>query len=83
MAEYFARGHMRFVNGEWRDDNGNVIEISRVRHGRWVSVPHKLARVCSVCNRDEPYKFADIDADVYDYCPNCGAKMDGGAGNGC
>ena len=52
-------------------------DVASVRHGRWVSVPHKLARVCSVCNRDEPYKFADIDADVYDYCPNCGAKMDG------
>ena len=58
-------------------------DVEPVRHGRWVSVPHKLARVCSVCNRDEPYKFADIDADVYDYCPSCGAKMDGGAGNGC
>mgnify|MGYP006379191907 CR=1 FL=1 len=54
-------------------------DVAPVRHGWWVSVPHKLARVCSVCNRDEPYKFADIDADVYDYCPNCGAKMDGGA----
>ena len=53
-------------------------DVVEVRHGRWVSVQHKLARVCSVCNRDEPYKFADIDAYVYDYCPNCGAKMDGG-----
>ena len=56
-----------------------TIDVALVRHGRWISVPHKLARICSVCNRDEPYKFADIDADVYDYCPNCGAKMDGGA----
>ena len=55
-------------------------DVAPVRHGRWISVPHKLARVCSVCNRDEPYKFADIDADVYDYCPSCGAKMDGGNG---
>ena len=69
----------------WVDDMcGDVIDapaadVATVRHGRWVSVPHKLARVCSVCNRDEPYKFAYfayIDADVYDYCPNCGAKMD-------
>ena len=51
-------------------------DVAPVRHGRWVSVQHKLARVCSVCNRDEPYKFADIDADVYDYCPYCGAMMD-------
>ena len=57
-----------------------TIDVAPVRHGQWVSVPHKLARVCSVCNRDEPYKFADIDADVYDYCPSCGAKMDGGNG---
>lgn len=54
----------------------DAADVAPVRHGRWVSVPHKLARVCSVCNRDEPYKFADINADVYDYCPNCGAKMD-------
>ena len=56
---------------------GIVVDVAPVVHGRWVSVPYKFARVCSVCNRDEPYKFADIDADVYDYCPNCGAKMDG------
>lgn len=54
-----------------------TIDVAPVQHGRWVSVPHKLARICSVCNRDEPYKFANINADVYDYCPNCGAKMDG------
>lgn len=56
----------------------DAADVAPVRHGRWVSVQHKLARVCSVCNRDEPYKFAfaDIDADLYDYCPNCGARMD-------
>ena len=43
MAEYFAGGHLRFVNGEWRDDNGDVVEISRVRHGRW-----KKHRICVV-----------------------------------
>ena len=65
---------------DWRFDEMieslPAADVAPVRHGRWVSVPHKLAMVCSVCNRDEPYKFADIDADVYDYCPNCGAKMD-------
>ena len=63
----------------WNDiEAAPTVDAVEVVHGRWVSVPHKLARVCSVCNRDEPYKFADIDADVYDYCPHCGAKMDGG-----
>ena len=26
MAEYFAGGHLSFVNGEWRDDNGDAID---------------------------------------------------------
>ena len=54
-------------------------DVVPVKHGRWISIGHKLSRICSVCNCDEPYKFADDDANVYDYCPNCGAKMDGGA----
>lgn len=43
---------------------------------RWMSVGHKSARICSHCFRDEPYKFADYDADVYDFCPHCGAEME-------
>ena len=47
------------------------------RCGKWKTIPYKKARVCSVCEKDEPYKFADDDADVYEYCPHCGAKMEG------
>ena len=43
---------------------------------RWMSIGHKRARICSRCFADEPYKFADHDADVYDFCPYCGAKME-------
>ena len=50
--------------------------IGSVEHGKWISVPNKKARICSVCGSDEPYKFADEDANVFDYCPHCGAKMD-------
>lgn len=71
MAEYFAGGHLRFVNSEWRDDSGNAIEISRVRHGRWECVieivPGVSAGQCSECGRCDFVK---------NYCPNCGAKMD-------
>lgn len=51
--------------------------VDPVRHGNWISVPHKRDRICSICDGDEPYKFADEDAHVFDYCPHCGAKMDG------
>ena len=89
MTEYIERKALRdtLYDADAITMNGVKIlnqfpsaDVAPVRHGCWVSVPHKLARVCSVCNHDEPYKFADIDADVYDYCPSCGAKMDGGNG---
>ena len=84
MAEYFAGGHLRFVNGEWRDDNGNTIEISRVRHGQWVQVivhvefedgfVDRVEECCSACHAPNERRC------TY-FCPNCGAKMDGGDGN--
>ena len=84
MAKCFAGDHLRFVNGEWRDDNGNAIEISRVRHGRWIhetiedddwgGTYHSWS--CSEC------KFpVGRNPTGENYCPNCGAKMDGGYGN--
>ena len=48
MAEYFAGGHLRFVNGEWRDDNGDAIEISHVRHGRWIEKQEKI-HLLAIC----------------------------------
>lgn len=82
MAEYIERDIAAafanncgavYVANRLSDSNAfPAADVAPVVHGRWVSVPYKLARICSVCNRDEPYKFAD----AYDYCPNCGAKMD-------
>ena len=83
MTEYFAGGHLRFINGEWRDDNGDAIEISRVRHGRWVDKivdeneviqPWMRRYYCSECLEDGNQSW-------FKFCPNCGAKMDGGDGN--
>lgn len=73
MAEYFAGGHLRFVDGEWRDDDGNMIEISTVRHGQWKCYGDCGVTECSVCGWSIEEYVGD-----YTYCPNCGAKMDGG-----
>ena len=82
MAKCFAGDHLRFVNGEWRDDNGDAIEISRVRHGRWIHTDlaaHWLGKdECSECTYHEKDRS---DLSHFNYCPNCGAKMDGGDGN--
>jgi hypothetical protein len=55
------------------------VDAVEVVHGRWEHKKHKLFGntydyVCSVCGCD--YALAE-----YNYCPNCGAKMDGD-GNG-
>ena len=60
------------------DTAPTVATINPVKHGRWISVLHKTNRICSICEGDEPYKFADKNINVFDYCPHCGAKMDEG-----
>ena len=60
-------------------------DVAPVRHGRWVD------NHCTACGMmpmgDEMWKLCDFEPPRFekfmDYCPNCGAKMDGGAGNGC
>ena len=80
MTEHFAGGHLRFVNGEWRDDNGDAIEISRVRHGRWDMLDDcaNAGLYCSACGRrvhHEEFSYKKLKSK---YCPHCGARMDGG-----
>lgn len=58
-----------------------VADVVPVVYGRWISVPSKRARICSRCLRDEPYKNADDNAEVFEFCPHCGAKMDEGTSN--
>ncbi len=52
-------------------------DVAPVVHSRWNSMDgYKTRKVCSECGWDVPEygKF-------YSYCPNCGAKMDGGNGD--
>ena len=86
MAEYIKNllsGKLRGVTYEdgkiidvhIRDTDDVVKVFAPVRHGRWV---HHIAGGkqisacwCSVCNVEHETE--------QNYCPNCGAKMDGGA----
>ena len=51
----------------------HLIEVDRVRHGRWCI--DGVYVVCSVCNR---FTLSPIVKQIptFKYCPNCGAKMD-------
>ena len=52
-------------------------DVAPVRHGQWEKQSGLYS--CSECGKTCPY---DVQADVIEYwtcnyCPNCGAKMDG------
>ena len=66
-------------------------DVAPVVHGRWiVKKEWRLGRwvkwlECSNCGEHEDnfdmYEMMPF-CEPYDYCPNCGAKMDGGAESG-
>ena len=64
-------------------ENAPTIEAEPVRHGRWIAHDVIENMKCSECGEEYRMPF-DFNANVYPYnfCPNCGAKMDGGADNG-
>ena len=58
-------------------DNAPIIDTTK--HGKWVEISEDgfPKDCCSVCGCEAYY---DYDGDKYmhfDYCPNCGAKMEG------
>jgi hypothetical protein len=59
------------------DDGDGVEEFELVRHGRWIEQPSQVKYVshwqCSVCSSWQGVCWMN-------YCPHCGAKMDGGDG---
>ena len=63
-------------------------DVAPVVHGRWVSweeadnfIPSPDRHECSVCHDAAQVLVNGLEL-LSDYCPNCGAKMDGGADNG-
>lgn len=84
MAEYINREkakhllHIEYAYAaEQLLDEIPAADVAPVVHGRWNNMDgYKTRKVCSECGWDVPEygKF-------YSYCPNCGAKMDGGNGD--
>lgn len=94
VAEYIDRGTAiaKLTALEVTEPNATMVDAKRVLadtpaadvapvlHGRWILEREPNGKPycfhCSVCDSD--YHYIGIMA-VSDYCPNCGAKMDGEA----
>ena len=65
-------------------------DVVEVRHGEWIETQEPLGwcdvdcAECSVCHEswiiDEDSSIGEYEC-MWHYCPNCGAKMDGGNNN--
>lgn len=68
--------------------NAPTVDAVPVVHGQWISLTEcaNAGVYCSVCNKKvykEDYAWSNKRIKMRsNYCPNCGAKMDGGDGNG-
>ena len=65
----------------WKKDFSNIppADVAPVRHGRWKPFDRTWGRsvfTCTECGdaMDVPTEMGEP---IFDYCPNCGARMDG------
>ena len=60
----------------------SAADVAPVRHGRWEKSEDNYYSLnlvkCSVCHEEWCFEIDDDVKDLnYNYCPNCGARMDG------
>ena len=56
-------------------------DVAPVRHGRWVHEHMSEGYAWVICSECEAVIHKILINKRLNYCPNCGAKMDGGDGN--
>lgn len=56
-------------------------DVVPVRHGEWLTDENRDRTWCSVCNVNCGVNYAQAIEEM-NYCPNCGARMDGDSNAG-
>lgn len=61
-------------------EQAKTVEAEPVRHGKWERIEdyYDLSTIrCSLCHEEWSFDcMDDVELLNYNYCPNCGAKMD-------
>lgn len=64
---------------------GTIIDVAPVVHGRWEDSTDEWfgtdVYTCSKCRESYVLVEGTPKQNLWNYCPNCGAKMDGGGGD--
>lgn len=93
MAKYVKIDMERLIEKSKYNDNYQLViplhliaglpiaDVAPVVHGRWIErqAPHAMGGIsakCSACSKNVQYLGNPLN-----YCPHCGAKMDGGEKN--
>jgi hypothetical protein len=55
-----------------------TVDAELVRHGHWIWMGEQgdSRYMCSVCKSKEDVPTCNGEPTIWEYCPNCGAKMD-------
>ena len=57
--------------------NALSVDVAPVTHGRWIDLKYgngyESVYKCSLCKQDSCFAYKER---KFEYCPNCGAKMD-------
>lgn len=74
MAKHFAGGHLRLLEGAWRDDAGDPVDIEPVVRCKDCVQWH---RHCGIVDSPNGHCFThDIEMNGYDFC-SYGERKDG------
>ena len=62
----------------------DAADVTKVRHGQWITTsgvfPGSSQFLCYSHKHEEcGFQYVDMNENEYDFCPNCGCRMDGGA----
>lgn len=72
------KGTSRYFDVKFDIENFPAADVAPVVHGRWEYIPQTLNTLsqlrCPFCGW---WSLDPSIEDAYNYCPNCGAKMDG------
>ena len=88
FSSYCLEYVFKWLSEEFEIKDAPAADVAPVVHGRWISwekagnfVPSPDRHECSVCHDAAQVLVNGLEL-LSDYCPNCGAMMDGGIVNG-